>query len=526
MEAGSIAAVTQPSGSAQVVPERMALARKLEKRISLAMMLAHTIGALDVALLLFWALPKPTGVEPGTTIAENLVACAVYFPLAMAAGMVLGNRLSPRRRAWLLEGRRPTASERESALRIPIDCTYTDGALWAGAVVVFAAVNLPASADMAFHVAATIFMGGVTTCAIAYLLAERLARPIVALALAEDVPSHPTGPGVKSRLILAWVAATAMPLGGMVFVGLHGFEQGIEVDALSRAVITLAAMGLASGLVATVLVAKSIAEPVSSVRRALARVEGGDLSPQVVVSDGSEVGLLQSGFNRMVSGLRERDRMEELFSRHVGEDVAREALEGDPRLGGQVRDVAVLFVDLVGFTAFTASARPERVVTRLNTFFAAVVDVIGAHGGWVNKFEGDAALCIFGAPAPMDDPAGCALAAARDLCERLERDLTDAQAGVGLSAGPAVAGWVGAERRFEYTVVGDPVNEAARLCELAKTRPGRLLASEAIVVRAHDAAERARWQIGEAMTLRGRSAPTRIAVVGANGADAARNVTV
>ena len=511
MEAGSLTAVRSASAPTRVLPERMALARRLERRISFAMFAAHTIGAIDVAILLFWALPDPNGVEASSVLTENLIACAVYFPLAMALGLFLGHRMSPTRRAWLIEGRRPTAAEREAALRIPTDCTFTDGALWAGGVLVFAAVNLPASADLAFHVGVTVLMGGITTCGIAYLLAERLARPVVALALAEDVPTHPTGPGVKSRLILAWVAATAVPLGGMVFVGLHGFEDGTNTEHLARAILTLAAMGLFSGLAATVLAAKSVAEPLGSLRKALARVEGGDLSAQVVVSDGSEVGLLQSGFNRMVAGLKERERMEELFSRHVGEDVAREALEHDPRLGGQSRDVAVLFVDLVGFTAFTQGSRPERVVTRLNTFFAAVVDVVAAHGGWVNKFEGDGALCVFGAPAEMEDPAGCALAAARDLCDRLARDLPDVDAGVGLSAGPVVAGWVGAERRFEYTVVGDAVNEAARLCELAKGRPERLLASEAIVTRAHDGAERARWSLGEAVTLRGRNAPTRVA---------------
>jgi adenylate cyclase len=511
MEAGSVSAGVRRPAEARHVPERVALATRIERRIAVASMVAHAAGALDVAILLFWALPEPSGIEGSEVLTQNIVAVVVYFTLALTLGLYLGKRLSPRRRAWVLEGRPPTAAERQAALRLPMDCVRTDGALWLGGVAVFTAVNAADSADLAFHVASTVAMGGLATCAIAYLLAERFARPIIALALAQEVPARPTGPGVTSRLILAWAAATAVPVGGMIFVGLHGLEDGAVASEISRAVITLAVMALGSGLVATVLVAKSVAEPLSAVRRGLARVQAGDLSTEVPVSDGSEVGLLQSGFNRMAAGLRERERMEELFSRSVGEDVARQAMEGDPRLGGEERDVAVLFVDLVGFTAFTASARPERVVSRLNTFFAGVVDVVGEHGGWVNKFEGDAALCIFGAPAPMDDPAGRALAAARDLCTRLEHDLPGMEAGIGLSAGPVVAGWIGATRRFEYTVVGDPVNEAARLCELAKSRPGRLLASEAIVTRAHDEEERRRWRIGEALVLRGRSAATRLA---------------
>ena len=212
----------------------------------------------------------------------------------------------------------------------------------------------------------------------------------------------------------------------------------------------------------------------------------------------------------MVAGLRERERMQDLYSRQVGEDVARAALADEPRLGGTEREVAAMFVDIIGSTTMAIEAPPERVVARLNRFFAVVVEVTAEHGGWVNKFEGDAALCVFGAPTEAEDAAGCALAAARDLHARLRRDVPEVEAAIGLSAGPAVAGWVGAAQRYEYTVIGDPVNVASRLCELAKREDGRLLASEAIVARAGDD-ERAHWTLGEAEVLRGRSTPTQLA---------------
>ena len=139
-----------------------------------------------------------------------------------------------------------------------------------------------------------------------------------------------------------------------------------------------------------------------------------------------------------------------------------------------------------------------------------MIDCVSLHGGWVNKFEGDAALCVFGAPAPHPDAAGAALATARALRFRLDDQLTGIQAGIGVSAGQVVAGNVGAANRFEYTVIGDPVNEAARLTELAKSSPGRLLASDAAIARAGDR-ERARWRFGREESLRGRSRPTRIA---------------
>jgi adenylate cyclase len=212
----------------------------------------------------------------------------------------------------------------------------------------------------------------------------------------------------------------------------------------------------------------------------------------------------------MVDGLREREQLRDMFGRQVGEDVARQALERGVELGGEEREVAVLFIDLVGSTELAASRPPGEVVALLNEFFGIVIATVDEHGGAVNKFEGDAALCLFGAPLERADAAGDALAAARALCDRLGAALPQAGFGIGVSAGPAVAGNIGAAERFEYTVIGDPVNEAARLTELAKRDDGRVLASCAALERA-GAAERERWSEGEPVSLRGRAGATRLA---------------
>jgi adenylate cyclase len=137
------------------------------------------------------------------------------------------------------------------------------------------------------------------------------------------------------------------------------------------------------------------------------------------------------------------------------------------------------------------------------------VDCVSLHGGWVNKFEGDAALCVFGAPTPHPDAAGSALATARALRFRFDNELEGIDAAIGVSAGEVVAGNIGAAERFEYTVIGDPVNEAARLTELAKTTPAKLLASDAALARARER-ERERWQFDRNESLRGRTRPTGI----------------
>jgi adenylate cyclase len=212
----------------------------------------------------------------------------------------------------------------------------------------------------------------------------------------------------------------------------------------------------------------------------------------------------------MAAGLRERERIRDLFGRYVGPDVVREALAGDT-LGGEERFVAVLFVDLVGSTELASARPPTEVVQLLNRFFEIVVDEVDRHGGFVNKFAGDAVLAVFGAPGELPDPAGSALQSGRALARRLAEELPEATAGIGITAGTVVAGTVGDVRRHEYTVIGDPVNEAARLTELAKSVPGRLVASMTAVGESAPA-EAARWKAGDEVTVRGRNRPTQLAV--------------
>jgi adenylate cyclase len=171
----------------------------------------------------------------------------------------------------------------------------------------------------------------------------------------------------------------------------------------------------------------------------------------------------------------------------------------------------VLFVDIIGSTALAEVLSPDQVVGTLNAFFGAVVRVVSAEGGWVNKFEGDGALCMFGAPAVQPDHAARALRAARTLQRDLRllgAELPGLDAAIGVSSGVLVAGNVGTETRYEYTVIGRPVNEAARLTELAKSRPGRLLAGAGAVTRCGD--ERESWASVGTVVLRGQSAPGEI----------------
>lgn len=413
---------------------------------------------------------------------------------------------------WLDSGRDPTAREHELTLGLPVHFVKLDALGWSLAAVGFALFNGVAfSWGLGAIVVATIWFGGETTCALGYLVYERALRPITAKALAARPADGMVAPGVRLRLTMAWLLGTGVPLIGVLVLGFAAaFGWSHHSKYVGAAVLFLALVATVTGSLATFLAARAIADPVSGVRDGLERIARGDLEVNVPVDDASEVGQLQAGFNRMAEGLRERQRIRDLFGRHVGEDVARAALSEGVRLGGEEREVAALFVDLVGSTSLALAIPPTEVVRVLNRFFRVVIEVTESAGGLVNKFEGDAALCVFGAPVARLDSATDALSTARKLAARLGRELPEVDFGIGVSAGVAVAGNVGAESRLEYTVIGDPVNEAARLAELAKQRPERVLASSAALDRA-DAAEAEAWSVTESEVLRGRLAPTQLA---------------
>jgi class 3 adenylate cyclase len=198
----------------------------------------------------------------------------------------------------------------------------------------------------------------------------------------------------------------------------------------------------------------------------------------------------------------------DLFGRHVGTNVARRAIEEGTSMSGDVQEVAILFIDLTGSTELAASHPPEEVAKVLNDFFRIVVNAVDERDGMINKFQGDAALAVFGAPLRTSGAASTALATARALGEQL-RELPLVDFGIGVSAGAVFAGNIGAENRYEYTVIGDAVNEAARLADLAKTSDRRILCSSAAIERA-DATEQANWAAKGSEVLRGRSEATEI----------------
>lgn len=502
------------------------LSRRLGRRLFVFLAGANCIGAAEVFFYGTYLLPKPHVARADDLQQVSLVLFGVYMVVTGIVGTMVGNRITAGTWAWLREGRPPTVAEKRNALALPWRIVVLTFGLWAGASLVFTPLQIiyGKSALETVGVVDSIVLGGLCTSMLTFLVVERALRPVFALALVGDVPQRPRTLGVRPRIVLSWALGSAVPLLsiGLSFIGTTAEQRA----GLGTAVVFLVAIGLGTGCLIMLVAAKSVAEPLDEVRAGLQRVRAGDIDVELPVDDGGEVGLVQAGFNEMVKGLRERRRLHELFDRHVGNEVARQALERGVGLGGEQRDVSALFVDLIASTALAQERPAEEVVATLNAMFDAVVRVVDAEGGWVNKFEGDGALCVFGAPVDQPDHARRALRAARQLRRellRLSATHPGLDAAIGVSSGLAVAGNVGAEQRYEYTVIGDSVNEAARLSERAKDDPLRVLASEASVARAAD--ESGEWEVVGPIDLRGRAGATlayapRAATVADQGAEA------
>ncbi len=455
---------------------------------------ANFAGACFIFGYLEFIAPFPPRWRTETVITAT--SAVVLLAVTALIQHQLIRRRFGRATAWLAEGRPPTPEEQQATLTLPWRSTEFSIVSWVGAGVAFAvwAWVLRSSALFTFQVLITILLGGLVSVALAYFLTERAAAPLIPLALQAESPARPASLGIRPRLILAWALGSAIPLLGLALLPLDAKASavaGAATPSISGAVIAVSLAGVLTGVVITFAVARSVADPLDHVRAGLRRVAGGDLDVVVNVEDGGEIGMLQSGFNQMVRGLRERAQLQDLFGRHVGVEVAQRALAEGSGLGGEQHSVSALFVDLVGSTALAEVLPPGEVVATLNAFFDTVVRIVSEQGGWVNKFEGDGALCVFGAPRWQPDHSLRALRAARHLNEAIRALAPDhhgVTAGIGVSSGIVVAGNVGAEQRYEYTVIGRAVNEAARLTEIAKGRPVRVLAAGSAVAHGGDEA--------------------------------------
>lgn len=246
---------------------------------------------------------------------------------------------------------------------------------------------------------------------------------------------------------------------------------------LERTYLILALLGLAISAALGIWIARGVSKPVLQLAEGARKIGEGDYGHRVNVNQSDEMGLLAASFNHMSEGLAERDQVRDLLGKVVSPAVAAELLRKDVTLGGEEREVTVLFSDLRSFTTMCEALSPREMLRILNEYFTRMSAIVETHGGVVDKYVGDAMMALFGAPLQNPDDADRAMETALEMCESLDELNRHWQAegrpiidiGIGINTDVVVAGNMGSQTRLNYTVIGDGVNLASRLEALTKT---------------------------------------------------------
>jgi len=293
---------------------------------------------------------------------------------------------------------------------------------------------------------------------------------------------HPIS--LRMRGFMWAISASVCPIGSLLLLLFAPPSPGTNPQSFG---VFVAVIGVAFALFSAWLIGRSVAQPVDELRVAAQSVTQGQLDVQVPLRRADEFGALIGEFNRMVTELREKERLRQTFGAHVGRKAAEEILTRDPGLGGTEQEITVMFVDIRSFTARSAHLSPTAAVGLLNEFLREMVEAVeGEHGGMINKFLGDGFMALFGIGSNIGNHADEALAAA-DSIQRTMAELNKArsargedsiQIGIGINTGPAIVGSIGSPERMEFTVIGNTVNVASRIEALNKTLGTSLLISK------------------------------------------------
>jgi len=276
---------------------------------------------------------------------------------------------------------------------------------------------------------------------------------------------------------------------------LAGNIEAIRARVLGTTLAMFGAAALVMFLVAFIL-GRRIRGPIAEINVAAGKIAKGDFEHELAVHRKDEFGLMGHHFNTIAKSLKERDFLRDTFGRYVSPDIARRVLadRSAAALGGEEREVTVVFSDIEGYSSMTELIPPKEVLAMLNTYLAAMNEIIDQHQGCIIEFLGDAILTVFNAPNDVANHAEvgvrCALAMRTRLDEMnriwetqpiaqiwRQAGKTSLRARIGIHSGRVVAGNLGSKTRMKYGLIGDVVNVAARIEALNKKLSTTLLVS-------------------------------------------------
>jgi adenylate cyclase len=462
-------------------PDETAAAGGLGRLAVLAPVPANAAGA--VAVYLYFNYIDPIGRDPGGVTPVALGVFAALTLVLLATTAFLGGRWTAAVRHW---GSRIRQGESPQAVPAPVRRRVLNAALlqgllslgaWGVAGLVYLLV-LPLYYGLSWFETVRIFsgivlVGGPVAAALTFLLAEYHWRREIPVFF-PDGDLERAGVlrlPIQMRLLATFLLTSILPLLLMI-VGDLALEERLPGwawrDLMRTQLFLVGITGVASSIMA-LLVARFINRPVQALRDGMARVAAGDLAVRVPVRSTDELGELNARFNVMVEQLRRAARARELFGRYVSPAVAREALDRGTALGSTLVRATAMFVDLRGFTAIAQRVPVQDVVRMLNAFYGEVERVCEREGGVITQFLGDGVVVVFGGPLrPLADHGRRAVRAAISIQWSLANHpslpgIGRLQAGIGICTGDMVAGHIRANERVVYTIVGDAVNQAARL---------------------------------------------------------------
>ncbi len=264
-------------------------------------------------------------------------------------------------------------------------------------------------------------------------------------------------------------------------VALYSLRDEIgEERNVQQKISTIGLLALAFALGCILLLSRSLTRPIRDLVKGTEQIRAGNFDVVVNADRRDELGQLATSFNEMTQGLKMNQKYQRLLSQFADRMVADQLINNESALGGELREVTVLFCDIRGFTKLTSGMPPGEVIAMLNEHMTALTGLVHDHFGVVDKFVGDMVMALFGAPsANGDDAERAALCALRMIQVREELNHTGnwhVNMGIGIATGTVVAGCMGSEARMDYTVLGERVNLASRLCDEAL--PGEVLIDE------------------------------------------------
>lgn len=460
-------------------------------------MLCNLVGVVVTTTIS--PLWSPAGKEMMSVIEA---VSAIFTPATFVVGCIImllyespvRSLLHARRKVLPTDEELLTRAQRR-CLNEPYFAVAMDFSIWLTAAIFFTSLvwQFGAPHEVILHMFFLSLFTGLITSILAFFSLEKVLQKVMIPVLFPHGNLFDT-PGViririGTRLAAMLIGCNIIPFLAIIGILLrttHGTGDLAErMHQLSTGILLSSILFMVSGFWLTFLVKGNLTRPLKEIISVLNKSRRGDFNHQVPVTSNDELGYTGEVINQMNAGLKERDRIKDMFGRYVTSEIRDAILSEKIPLDGEVKEVTILFCDLRDFTALTASLPPKEVVEIINRYFTEMEAVINRNRGLVIQFLGDEIEAAFGAPIATHDHALWAVQAAIEMSRSMARVNEDLKSrgfpslrqGIGIHTGGVVAANIGSPDRRSYALVGETVNLAARLQDLNKVHGTEIIVS-------------------------------------------------